>query len=174
MWEDLAYGAVYSAQTYKQSQGKDLYRRTMYTFWKRTIPPPQLSTFDAPDRSETCARRHVSTNAPQALTLLNSKITLDLACGFAGRVLRAGEAEAVKIIDNAYRLSLGRSPDSAERSTMLAFLAKQTALFRARFAEKKPMTLPSPSRPGVDPASAAAVVDLCHVLMNLNEFLYVD
>src|SRR6185295_10113199 len=63
LWDELAYGGGYSAQVYKQSQGKDLYRRTMYTFWKRTVPPPQLSTFDAPDR-EVCTVRRARTNTP--------------------------------------------------------------------------------------------------------------
>ena len=59
------------AQVYVQSHGDDLYRRTMYTFWKRTSPPPSLVTFDAPDR-ETCTVRRARTNTPlQALVLLN-------------------------------------------------------------------------------------------------------
>src|SRR5207253_5213129 len=59
LWEELmsrSDGKNCSAQTYVQSHGKDLYRRTMYTFWKRTSPPPSLATFDAPDR-ETCTVR---------------------------------------------------------------------------------------------------------------------
>ena len=51
----MAFGDGFSAQTYEQSHGKDLYRRGMYTFWKRTVPPASLATFDAPDR-EKCTR----------------------------------------------------------------------------------------------------------------------
>src|SRR5204863_8137035 len=51
IWEELTAGDVYSAQSYVQSHGPDLYRRTMYTFWKRSVPPPALSVFDAPDRT---------------------------------------------------------------------------------------------------------------------------
>ena len=72
IWEELASradGKNWTAQEYAQSHGRDLYRRTMYTFWKRTAPPPSLVTFDAPDR-ETCVVRRARTNTPlQALVL---------------------------------------------------------------------------------------------------------
>ncbi len=71
MWEEIAFGDGFSAQTYKQGHGDDLYRRSMYTFWKRTSPPPEMITFDAPDR-EKCTARRTDTNTPlQALVLLN-------------------------------------------------------------------------------------------------------
>src|SRR5262249_15229521 len=74
LWEELTSrldGPTFSAQPYSPSHGADLYRRTMYTFWKRTSPPPSLVTFDAPDR-ETCTVRRARTNTPlQALVLLN-------------------------------------------------------------------------------------------------------
>ena len=57
LWEEMAFGDGFSAQTYAQSHGPDLYRRSMYTFWKRTVPPPALTTFDAPDREKCTARR---------------------------------------------------------------------------------------------------------------------
>ena len=55
LWEELAFGEGFSAQAYEQSQGEDLYRRSMYTFWKRTVPPASLATFDAPDREKCTA-----------------------------------------------------------------------------------------------------------------------
>jgi hypothetical protein len=74
LWQELASrqdSKNWSAQFFVQSTGKDLYRRTMYTFWKRTSPPPQLVTFDAPDR-EICTVRRSRTNTPlQALVLMN-------------------------------------------------------------------------------------------------------
>ena len=71
LWEEMAFGDVFSAQTYTPGSGKDLYRRGMYTFWKRTVPPASLATFDAPDREE-CRIRRALTNTPlQALVLMN-------------------------------------------------------------------------------------------------------
>jgi hypothetical protein len=52
IWDELAFGREFTAQKYSPSHGQDLYRRGMYSFWKRTVPPAELSTFDAPDRGE--------------------------------------------------------------------------------------------------------------------------
>jgi hypothetical protein len=149
-------------------------RRSVYIFVKRNLRYPLFAAFDAPDSNETCARRHVSTNAPQALMLLNSKITLDLARAFAGRVLRETSAEPAKLVERTYRLALGRAPDSAEAKLSLEFLDKQVSVIRQRLAAKAPVALPEAAPPGTEPAFGAAVVDLCQVLMNVNEFLYVD
>jgi hypothetical protein len=72
LWEEMGRpGDVFSAQTYTPSTGKDLYRRSMYTFWKRTVPPPSLATFDAPDREKCSARRSLTNTPLQALVLMN-------------------------------------------------------------------------------------------------------
>src|SRR5216110_2430386 len=85
--EETAYGDGYSAQTYSPSHGKDLYRRSMYTFWKRTVPPAALTTFDAPDR-EKCTSRRLITNTPlQALVLLNDPTYVEAARALAQRGL---------------------------------------------------------------------------------------
>ena len=90
LWEELAFGDGFSAQTYEQSHGKDLYRRGMYTFWKRTAPPASLSTFDAPDR-EKCTGRRALTNTPlQALVLLNDPTYVEAARALAQRTLLEG------------------------------------------------------------------------------------
>ncbi|MGH9801587.1 MAG: DUF1553 domain-containing protein, partial [Blastocatellia bacterium] len=71
LWEEMAFGDGFSEQEYVLSKGRDLYRRSMYTFWKRTVPPAQMSAFDAPDR-EKCVARRATTNTPlQALVLMN-------------------------------------------------------------------------------------------------------
>src|SRR5438045_7998579 len=92
-------GAKWTAQVYVQDHGKDLYRRTMYTFWKRSAPPPTLLTFDAPDR-ETCVVRRSRTNTPlQALILMNDPTYLEASRKLAERMVREGgttfEARAV-------------------------------------------------------------------------------
>jgi hypothetical protein len=121
-------------------------RRSVYVFAKRNMRYPLFTAFDAPDGNELCTRRHRTTTAPQALMLLNGKLTLDLARSLAERVRKEAGPEPSRIVEHACRLALGRSPDETERKTMLTFLDR-----------------------GPD-----AVVDLCHVLLNLNEFLYVD
>lgn len=133
-------------------------RRSVYIFAKRNLRYPLLSAFDAPDSNETCSRRNVSTNAPQALMLLNSKLTLEMARAFAGRVLPISDRS--HLVDQVYRLALSRPPSADELKSSLQFLDRQAELLKARN--------------NGDPAFAAAVADLCHVLMNVNEFIYVD
>jgi hypothetical protein len=132
-------------------------RRSVYVFAKRNLRYPLFSTFDAPDGNETCARRFQTTTAPQALMLLNGKAALDIARAFAQRVLADAGRDPAHVVERACRLALGRAPQSDERQTLLAFLDRESALGK-----------------GSKDAFASAVVDLCHALLNLNEFLYVD
>jgi hypothetical protein len=133
-------------------------RRSVYVYTKRNQRYPLFSAFDAPDGNESCARRYATTTAPQALMLLNARVTLDIARAFAGRVLREVGDDPDRVIDRAHRLALGRVPDADERATLGAFLDRQTALLKGK----------------ADPAFPAAVADLCHALLNVNEFVYVD
>jgi hypothetical protein len=149
-------------------------RRSVYVFAKRNLRYPLFSTFDAPDGNEPCARRYVSTNAPQALMLLNGPLALEQARAFAGRVLAEEGTDPNGIINRSCRLALGRPPDATERQALGGFLAKQAEALRPRLAGKDPPPAPRPPRADLDPAFGAAVVDLCHVLLNVNEFLYVD
>jgi len=98
-----------------------------------------LETFDLPDNSTSCARRNLSTVAPQALTLLNSSLAQQTATALAGRV-----AKSERVLDDLYRLTVQRAPSDRERAVCEQFLQSHT--------------LP----------------ELCRVLLNANEFVYVD
>ncbi len=149
-------------------------RRSIYVFVRRNSRYPLFHAFDMPDTHESCARRTVTTTAPQALSLLNDKIVLRAAESFANRVLKQATSDVNKQIATAYRLAFSREPDQAERAMALDFLQKQSALVKARVAEKKPVALPPNLPPDLDPAQAVALVDFCHVLFNSNEFVYVN
>jgi hypothetical protein len=149
-------------------------RRSAYVFVKRNQRYPLFSVFDAPDSNETCARRHISTSAPQALALLNDRTSLEQARAFAGRVLREVGPAADMLTERAFQLALGRAPDAAERQAVRAFLEREVPQLRERLSGKNPPPAPVPVPAGVEPAYAAAVVDVCHALLNVNEFLYVD
>jgi hypothetical protein len=142
-------------------------RRSVYVFAKRNLRYPLFSLFDAPDGNEPCARRYVTTTAPQALTLLNDKLLLDHARRFAARVQRdcGPGAPPDRLIEQAFRLALGRPPDAEEQRTAREFLERQSALLRGRM---------STADASGDPAITAAMADLCHGLFNVNEFLFVD
>jgi hypothetical protein len=152
----------------------DRNRRSVYIFVKRNLRYPLFSAFDTPDSNETCARRFMTTTAPQALMLLNGNLTLEQARAFAGRVLREVGPEPAPLLERLFRLALGRSPDAEEQKAMLAFLERETAHLRQRLDGKNQPPAPVEQPAGTDPAFAAAVVDLCHALVNVNEFLYVD
>jgi mono/diheme cytochrome c family protein len=150
-------------------------RRSVYVFVKRNQRYPLFEAFDFPDTHEPCARRTVTNTAPQALMLFNSALTLKWAQALAGRVLAASETSD-QWPAQAYRLVLQRDPDAEEQSLALEFLRTQTERLRARATDPKGLALPAVDAlpEGDDPAVAAALVDLCHALMNANEFVYVE
>ena len=131
----------------------DRHRRSIYVYVKRNLRYPLFTAFDSPDRCETCSRRFVTTTAPQALMLLNEKLILDQAKVFAERVLKEAAEKPEAIIESAFRIALGRQPNSEERVALRKFVEKQTAN---------------------GGSMKEAVADLCHSLLNLNEFVYVD
>ncbi len=120
-------------------------RRSVYLQMKRSLTLPMLATFDAPDTATSCARRERSTVAPQALALLNSEFTAAQAAKFAARARKAAASESPdKLIDAAWRIGLGRLPSAAERATSEGYLAR------------------------------GGFENLCLLILNLNEFIYVD
>ncbi len=141
LWEELSFrqdNKNWTAQSYEQSHGRDLYRRTMYTFWKRTSPPPTLSTFDAPDR-ETCTVRRARTNTPlQALVLMNDPTYVEASRKLAERMIVEGGKTPEERIRHAFRLVMARSPRGEEVEVLRSLFDAQLAVYRkdAKAAEK--------------------------------------
>jgi len=138
LWEELASrldGKNWTAQTYVQSHGDDLYRRTMYTFWKRTSPPPTLTTFDAPDR-ETCTVRRARTNTPlQALVLMNDPTYVEASRRFAERILREGGTSTEQRVRFAFRTVMARQPTDKEITILSALYQNQLDAFQSAPSE---------------------------------------
>jgi hypothetical protein len=132
-------------------------RRTIYTKVRRNTREPLLDAFDAPEGFHSTAQRNVTTTPTQALLLINSPFMMQQSRAFAERLSkeRTNDGERIEL---AFRLAFGRSATAAERKNCQAFLDKQ-----AERAGGKG-----------DGARAAALADLCHVLLNANEFLYAD
>jgi hypothetical protein len=130
LWEETAFGDVYSAQTYTQGHGDDLYRRSMYTFWKRTSPPPALITFDSPDREKCTARRTVTNTPLQALVLLNDPTYIEAARVLAEKTIREGGADPARRIRYAFRLATARDPNAKELQVLSGLERTESAEYR--------------------------------------------
>jgi hypothetical protein len=132
LWQELAArqdSKNWSAQFFVQSHGKDLYRRTMYTFWKRTSPPPQLVTFDAPDR-EVCTVRRSRTNTPlQALVLMNDPTYVEASRKFAERIMQREKTPEARLAF-AFRLATARMPTEREAAILKRVLDRQLQTYR--------------------------------------------
>lgn len=174
LWEELmsrSDGANWTAQTYTQSHGKDLYRRTMYTFWKRTCPPPSLATLDAPDR-EVCVVRRSRTNTPlQALVLMNDPTYVEAARKLAERIMKEGGATAEERIAFAFKLATARSPKEKE----VAVLKRVFETQRERYGKDKPAAEKllkageSPRDEKLDVVELASWTMVANAIMNLDE-----
>ena len=147
-------------------------RRSVYVFVRRNSRYPMLESFDMPDTHESCARRSLTTTAPQALALLNSEHTLGWAQGLAGRILDAAGADRDRQIQEGFRLTYSRQPDGWEKDTVLTFFETQRGIIAERAAAGEPLLLPDVLPAGMSQQEAAAVVDFAHMLLNSNEFVF--
>ncbi len=147
-------------------------RRSVYVFVRRNSRYPMLESFDMPDTHESCARRSLTTTAPQALALLNSEHTLGWAQGLAGRILDAAGADRDRQIQAGFGLTYSRQPDGWEKDTVLTFFETQRAIIAERAAAGEPLLLPDVLPADMSQQEAAAVVDFAHMLLNSNEFVF--
>ena len=161
------------ADPYVQDHGEKLYRRSLYTFWKRTVAPPLMTTFDAPSR-ETCTVRETRTNTPlQALNLLNNVTFVEAARVLAERVLQGKSATDDERLTLAFRLVLAREPRAAEQKVLRQALAHYRAVYAAD--AKKALKLlqvgEAPRDEKLDPVEVAALANVVSVIFNLDEAL---
>lgn len=156
---------------FTQDHGESLYRRGLYTFWKRTVAPPSMITFDASGR-ESCRVLQTRTNTPlQALTLLNEISYVEAARKLAERVLHEGGSTTADQLTTLYRLVLGRSPTAAELKIVSAGLKKHREHFRhnRESATKLLAVGESPCDEKLDAADAAAMTTIANLILNLDE-----
>jgi hypothetical protein len=141
-------------------------RRTAYAFLKRSLVVPLLEVLDLCDTARTAAQRVVTTVAPQALTLMNSDFVNRQARFFAARLVKEVGTVPARQVERAYRLALCRPPTNTERTAMLRFLDEAEKLAQESAPRGKPLA--------EEAARQAALVQMCRVLFNLNEFVYTD
>lgn len=148
------------------------YRRGLYTHWQRAFLHPMLANFDAPSREECTANRIVSDTPQQALTLLNDPTFMEAARVFAARVLKGSDTTDGERLNEAFRRALARSPNKAERGSLLAFLAVQKEHYgQAPDEAAKLIRIGNapPSRNNPNRVDLAAWTQVCRVILNLHE-----
>jgi len=138
-------------------QNPPVWRRSVYSYYKRGLQYPFFKVFDLPNPNVSCERRATTTVPTQALTLLNNEFILEQAERFAERVRGEAGAEAAEQVHRTYELALSRPPSDREMEKNLAFLARQKDYHATR---------------GADDPALAALTDLCDVILNLNEMVY--
>jgi mono/diheme cytochrome c family protein len=173
LWQELASRSDsknWSAQFFVQSHGKDLYRRSMYTFWKRTSPPPQMIALDAPDR-ETCTVRRSRTNTPlQALILMNDPTYVEASRKFAERMMTEAKSNEERIV-LGFRLATARKPNEREIAVLKKVFEKQLAHYRQDSKAAMRLLAIGESRrnEALQPAELAAWTIVANVILNLDE-----
>ena len=170
--EVLSTGSTHKWGSSPEDQGL---RRTVYVFQRRSLVLPIVEVFDGADMTNTCPRRAVTTIAPQALAMFNGDFTRTGSRYFAERVVREVGDNREKQIDLAYRIALSRPPTPEQKALALEFLSKQTQLHLPNPARNGTATAKLATAAVPDPAAErAALTELCHVLINTNEFIYLD
>ena len=152
---------------------QDHRRRSIYLHVRRNLRFPLFEAFDAPDTINSCPERNRSTTAPQALLLLNSETSLAAAGDLAGYLLEQSSDDEARIA-LAYRRVLSRSPSAEETTLAKKFLQGQATLLKASGRKPGEMALPKSQGKDLEPAAAAALVQFCLAMFNLNEFIYID
>jgi hypothetical protein len=169
IWESSTSGRGL-LQFYVQDHGPDLYRRGMYTFIKRTVPPPGMLIFDASNRDQ-CEVRRLNTNTPlQALVMLNDPTVLEGSRVLAERLL-AEQSTAEEQVNQAFRRIVCRPMQPEEKTLLLHYLDQEKQRFgeqqdaAARFVEVGEY----PSTEGLDTVAVAALMQVIHTIYNMEE-----
>jgi mono/diheme cytochrome c family protein len=161
---------VYGGFKWNTDTGQNRYRRGMYTYWKRMLPYPAASVFDAPARDMVCVRR-IRTNTPmQALTLLNDEVFMEAARSMATALLAETQPDPASRIHALFMRCLSRGPDAMEQKALLAYLDEQRSLLAAQ----NPEALMALLKVGEDESNEilverAAWTLLCRAVLNLDE-----
>ncbi len=170
LWKPVGFGGSNTA-TFVQDTGDKLFRRSMYTFWKRTVPPPSMATFDAPDR-ETCQVRRARTNTPlQALVLMNDVQYVEAARMFAERVMNEGGMAVDDRVTFAFRSLLNRRPSTTELESLTNLFEEYLSMFTSdsESATRLLAAGESPRNEQLNVSELAAWTMVTHLLLNLSE-----
>ena len=167
LWQELTF----KKGGYEADQGEGLYRRSLYTFWRRTIAPPAMVTFDASTR-EACVVRNDRTNTPlQALNLMNDETYLEASRRLAERMLEEGGSTPLARVAYGFRLVTARWPRTSEQTALVEALVRFEEDFRSRPQEALDYLSAGASAPNenLDAQELASYAGLASVILNLDE-----
>ena len=175
LWAELSFqSAIRTTDFYVQGSGDDLYRRSLYTFWKRSVPPPTMATFDAPSR-EMCVLSRPRTNTPlQALALMNDPTFVEAARVFAEDLAASSRQDPESHLKRAFWTILTRSPSESELMILKDGFEKRLRNFREdpEGADALLAVGESAPKPGLDPVYVAALSTSVMNLYNLDEAIH--
>jgi hypothetical protein len=164
LWEEIAMGRP----RYEQGKGEDLYRRSLYTFWKRTVPHPAMITFDMAERNVCVVRRQNTSTPLQSLALLNDTQMVEAARVSSERMLKEAGGELPAQIRWLVRAWWGRWPGDSEQTVLERLFREQQALFSSD-TERRDQLLAVGAKPrdeSLDPTLVAAGTVLAQALLN--------
>ncbi len=171
LWQEINNRPGYS-RTYKQDSGEKLYRRSMYTFWKRTVPPPSMAAFDAPQR-EYCQISRSRTNTPlQAFVMLHDPQFVEAARHLAGRILKSSGTDIVRLRDG-FQLCHTREPTDQETEVLLTELNDRRKQYASDPESAQQLLAVGESEidGSMVPTELAAWTSVARIMMNLSEFV---
>jgi hypothetical protein len=166
LWQELAGG-----KGYVQDTGASLYRRSLYTYWKRTVAPPFMVNFDSPNR-EMCTVYEYRTNSPlQALDLMNDVTFMEASRRLAERMITHGGHSPGERIDWAFNLALAHQPSAPQKRILMNMYERMAANYHSRpeKAEEFVREGDSPVLPGLDVPELAAYTSVASIILNMDE-----
>lgn len=170
VWDQVGIG---NTRDYKQDTGENLYRRTVYDFWKRMAPPPNMDIFNAPAREVTCVRRDRTNTPLQALVTMNDPQFVEAARNLAEKALACGCNDDAKTMDFIARRVLSRPLKGDETAVVQASAKDLLTFYKSKPDDAKALIAVGESKADakLDPAQLAAWTMLCNQMMNLDEVL---
>ena len=173
LWREVShYGSSpATAQTFVQDHGEKLYRRSLYTYWKRTAPPPNMMAFDAPNREVCTVARGYTTTPLQALVTLNDTQFVESSRAFAQRTLLRVNQTDEERLQWAFMESLSRKPTVQESIVLMKRLAREQSRYAAHVEMAKAYVNIGESiiDPNLDIVELAAWSQVASILLNLSE-----
>ncbi|MFK7850249.1 MAG: PSD1 and planctomycete cytochrome C domain-containing protein [Akkermansiaceae bacterium] len=167
LWSEIShfgYQKPFTAQIFLPGRGDTIYRRSVYTFWKRTSPPPAIALFDAPTR-ETCSVVRGNTNTPlQALVVMNESQYVDAAVALGKRMMKEGGETTEDRLAYGFRLGTGRQPNSAEKRLLIKAFERHLKRYANDADASHELT-------GEENPGTAAYAMVASTILNLDELI---